>query len=392
MVNFTEIATLFKEHDGVRYRENGGDLERGGFGHISPNVLLQWEGKKELSFYPAVKPVVAAQVLKVEQVKKVHDFAETHVANILPGDVHIKRIAFQIGHGNPSRNIASFAMLISNRTSGEYVLWLEEYIEYEQRILDAGFKRLCTKIRADSTMVGVYYIGDISNRQVAETKVADQLTLEPLDLKVPENLILPVVTAMKREGLVWADHYSSYNVAHTWKAVTLRGYGGVGDFIVKPSEMSKGWKAENMDKLNWTIQDTPLRAKFPECEPLIDMVPGKKHRVRLMKLAAGAGLLRHADITDEDAGTADGKLLRIHIPIVTNPETFVDQWELNGRIKSCNLKVGEVWYLDTRKPHAVRNGGKTDRVHLVMDVESSPELRRLLGVKEDQKAKLEAWI
>lgn len=390
MPNFQDLAALFKAHDGIRYRENGGDLERGGFGHISPNVLIQWEGAKELAFYPADKPVVAAQVLNVTQKKKVHDFAETHVANILPGDVHIKRIAFPIG--DHSRDIAKFAMLISNSTSGEYVLWLEEYIEYEKRILDAGFKRLCTKIRADSTMIGVYYIGELGERQVAATKAVDELTLEPLDLKVPEELVAPVITAMKREGLVWADHYSSYNVAHTWKAVTLRGYGGLGDFIVKPSEMSKSWKAENADKMNWTIQDTPLRAKIPECEPLIAMVPGVKHRVRLMKLAAGAGLLRHADITDQDAGTADGKLLRIHIPIVTNTETFVDQWELNGHIKSCNLKVGEVWYLDTRKPHAVRNGGKTDRVHLVMDVESSPELRRLLGVKEDQKQKLEAWI
>lgn len=390
MTNFAELAKIFKEHDGVRYRENGGDLERGGFGHVSANVLLQWEGDKELAFYPVDNPRVVAQVLQVKNQKKIHDFAETHIANILPGDVHVKRIAYPIG--DQSKYIAQLAMLISNRTSGQYVLWLEEYIEYEKRILDAGFKRLCTKIRADSTMVGVYYMGELDGRQLSETKVVDHLTLEKLDLKVPVDLVSPVITAMKREGLVWADHYSSYNVAHTWKAVTLRGYGGLGDFIVKPSEMSKGWKAENADKLGWTIQDTPLRAKIPECEPLIEMVPGKKHRVRLMKLAAGASLLRHADITDMDAGTADGKLLRIHVPIVTNSETFVDQWELNGHIKSCNLKVGEVWYLDTRKPHAVRNGGKSDRVHLVMDVESSPELRRLLGVKEDQKAKLEAWI
>lgn len=383
MIDYEKVAALFKEHDG--------DFIRGGFGHVSKKVVEEWDNEKTLALWPADNPTVAVQVLKVENKKKVHDFAETHVANILPGDIHIKRIAFPAG--DRSRDIAKLMHLLAHFGHNDgFVIWLEEFIEYESRILAAGFKRACTKIRADSTMIGVYYMGSVDGRLVAETKTVDHLTLEPLDLQVPASLISPVVSAMKREGMEWADHYSSYNVAHTWKAVTLRGYGGLGDFIVKPSEMSKKWKEENPEKLQWSIQDTPLRAQIPECEALIDLVPGKKHRVRLMKLAAGAALLRHADITDLDAGTADGKLLRIHIPLVSNPQTFVDQWELDGHVKSCNLKVGEVWYLDTRKPHGVRNEGKTDRIHLVMDVESSPELRRLLGVTEDQKQKMEAWI
>ena len=42
------------------------------------------------------------------------------------------------------------------------------------------------------------------------------------------------------------------------------------------------------------------------------------------------------------------------------------------------MKVGEAWYLDVRKPHRAVNGGKTRRIHMVVDVVSSEELRKLL--------------
>ena len=43
-------------------------------------------------------------------------------------------------------------------------------------------------------------------------------------------------------------------------------------------------------------------------------------RIRFMRLRAKGGeLARHADITDREAGTADGMIARFHIPIVTSP-------------------------------------------------------------------------
>jgi hypothetical protein len=42
------------------------------------------------------------------------------------------------------------------------------------------------------------------------------------------------------------------------------------------------------------------------------------------------------------------------------------------------MKVGEAWYLDVRKPHRAVNSGDTPRIHMVVDVVSSEELRKLL--------------
>jgi aspartyl/asparaginyl beta-hydroxylase (cupin superfamily) len=43
------------------------------------------------------------------------------------------------------------------------------------------------------------------------------------------------------------------------------------------------------------------------------------------------------------------------------------------------MPAGEWWYLDQRKPHTARNGGSTDRIHLVCDVVATQELHDLLS-------------
>ena len=71
---------------------------------------------------------------------------------------------------------------------------------------------------------------------------------------------------------------------------------------------------------------------------------------------------------DKEAGATIGKIARLHIPIQTNPETRFMAWHLNGRQVQEHLDTGSLWYLDTRKPHAVSNqNGAQDRIHLVID-------------------------
>ena len=50
----------------------------------------------------------------------------------------------------------------------------------------------------------------------------------------------------------------------------------------------------------------------------------------------------------------------------------------NGHTDDVNMRVGEAWYLDVRKPHRAYNGGTTDRIHIVVDVESNEKLRSML--------------
>ena len=39
------------------------------------------------------------------------------------------------------------------------------------------------------------------------------------------------------------------------------------------------------------------------------------------------------------------------------------------------MKVGELWYLDMRKPHTAVNFGEEDRYHLIVDVRSDERLQ-----------------
>jgi hypothetical protein len=97
-----------------------------------------------------------------------------------------------------------------------------------------------------------------------------------------------------------------------------------------------------------------------------------------MRVTGGGALSRHADITDRSAGIADGRIARIHVPIITNPAVVFRSIDLDGGVIEHHMPEGEATYLDVRKPHAATNGGTTDRVHLVIDVASSPALRAIL--------------
>jgi hypothetical protein len=98
-----------------------------------------------------------------------------------------------------------------------------------------------------------------------------------------------------------------------------------------------------------------------------------------MRLRAGGGeLTRHADITDRQAGVRDGRIIRLHIPIVTNPQVLFSAWTARGERLDVRFPVGALCYLDQRKPHTAINPGSTDRIHLVVDAFAHEELRALI--------------
>ena len=74
----------------------------------------------------------------------------------------------------------------------------------------------------------------------------------------------------------------------------------------------------------------------------------------------------------------DYKIMRFHFPIVTNKNVIFNQWDWDAKLVEVNMKVGEAWYLDVRKPHRAVNGGDTERIHIVVDVESNQQLRNLI--------------
>ena len=84
-------------------------------------------------------------------------------------------------------------------------------------------------------------------------------------------------------------------------------------------------------------------------------------RSRLMRLDAGAEVSAHVDFNYHWYSR-----VRIHIPIVTNPDV---QFYCGDQVR--HMRAGECWIFDSWRWHNVINKGAQDRVHLVVDVSGS---------------------
>jgi hypothetical protein len=199
-----------------------------------------------------------------------------------------------------------------------------------------------------------------------------------------KTLTLTIAEKANDFDSLYQNHYSNYNKGKSWSAFSLRGYKSDPTFMTKPIEMDDKWKEKHKDE-QFEMQDTTLMSDFPEVYKLLQHVFGfgiEYHRIRLMKLKGGEGeLTRHTDQVDPDQGLEPGKLARFHFPIITNDDVKFTVWDLENKPNTVNMKVGECWVLDVRKPHAAINGGKDDRVHLVVDLVVTPEITKLLEAK-----------
>jgi len=124
----------------------------------------------------------------------------------------------------------------------------------------------------------------------------------------------------------------------------------------------------------WTgepCKDTEYMQKTPYIKEILDALPAQVHVVRLLKINTGFSLPPHRDGTRYayDGGT----ICRLHLPIYTSPEvTFViDNIE-------HHLEPGRLYYTDVSRIHTVHNRGTSDRVHLVIDVASTPEMLEMI--------------
>lgn len=362
-------TAVFAEHDK--------GLILGAFTGINERAVADWLAGGKLAEASGLEGqlVAVAATWEAERRVPVRDFTGEPLARHEPGDRVVRRLAFRGENGQ-----VAAAALVDSLGSSSGRLWLEAFVEHpgDQELVEAlGLERVGTKIPASSELIGIYVGG--KEPELRPRLPEEELTLTRLPLRLKGDLgWLPSL---------YEDHYSSKNRRSSWGALALRGYSDDETFIAKPAEMAKKWKRENPEALEWQLRDTPLRGQLAWLEPVISLIPGEKHRIRLMRLAPGGGELdRHADNTDPDAGVEDGRLQRVHIPLVTNPGVIFEAWKTDGSKLRAHMAQGEAWVLDTRKPHTAVNNGKDERIHLVIDVESGPELRSLLRRGEEAPA------
>jgi len=261
-------------------------------------------------------------------------------------------------------------------------VWIEAFEEDAQtvKLLERhGFAWATTRVLASSDVRGIYHRGDgIVPPPLPPEEMATLAVLRHDFIDAEERAAL---LAEVERGAAWTQHYSTYNRRKSWTAFSLAGYKpGDPTFVIKPNEMSKVWRAENATLLSAEAVPTVLAGRFPRTMAVVARLPGAKERVRLMRLAPNGELSRHADITDRDAGVADGKIARLHLPLRTTPLVRFSAWSARGAHLEASFPARCVFYLDQRKPHAVVNASpQCDRVHLVVDCIASKELRQWIS-------------
>tara|TARA_E500000318_G_scaffold112014_2_gene133395 strand:- start:1483 stop:2196 length:714 start_codon:yes stop_codon:yes gene_type:complete len=88
------------------------------------------------------------------------------------------------------------------------------------------------------------------------------------------------------------------------------------------------------------------------------------HRTRFAKLAPQSSIKPHIDYNTEYG-------VRLHIPIVTNFGCSFGGIDHNGDTVEGHMPAdGKVWYINPGVKHWARNDGDTERVHMIISVDS----------------------
>lgn len=161
------------------------------------------------------------------------------------------------------------------------------------------------------------------------------------------------------ESHEWIDHFVKQNYEGTWNVLPLRGTAGA----THPVMMIYS------DPGCTEFEDTPFLAEAPYFQQVLAGFQCPLLSVRLMRLTPGSDIKEHRD---HDLSAELGQV-RMHIPITTNPDV---DFLLNGT--RVPMTPGSCWYLRLADPHAVRNRGVTDRVHIVIDAMMNEWLEREL--------------
>jgi hypothetical protein len=177
-------------------------------------------------------------------------------------------------------------------------------------------------------------------------------------VKYVENIPLSLVKTKYNDG--------------NWEAISLRGYSSDPENILKPGVL----KTNDSDD---TLQDTTLR-NIPEMKAIneiLEKLPAEFERIRIMRLKAGTKISKHTDKVDKSIGFDDGQIVRIHVPLKTDPKVIFSLYEGKEK-KDFFFEKGNYYYADVTKAHEVHNTWNQDRLHLVVDCYSNQKIRDLI--------------
>lgn len=155
----------------------------------------------------------------------------------------------------------------------------------------------------------------------------------------------------------WSMHRGPYHDGN-WEMIALHAPGG---------------NLHNQTSRGGPFASTEAARRCTYLAEVLAAFPAELNRVRYMRLRAGGRILPHSDPMQD----IDPLLIRIHIPVVTNPA-------VDFRVSGTRIAMheGEAWFVDVRFRHEVINGGDSDRVHLVVDLLRNDRIEQIASDSE----------
>ena len=98
---------------------------------------------------------------------------------------------------------------------------------------------------------------------------------------------------------------------------------------------------------------------------------GNVHRTRFASLSPNSSIKPHIDYNTDYS-------IRIHIAIKTNDQCRNGGWDKKGLLKEVHIPAdGSVWFINPGIKHFAVNHGKSERIHLIISVDSQNILAKI---------------
>lgn len=193
-----------------------------------------------------------------------------------------------------------------------------------------------------------------------ETTKLNKILKKRKFLQIAENAY--DIDRLKKEIEVAEEkHQFLQKVICGWESIPLRSVGGIEGY-----EGNKGGGKNNSGDPE-VYEDTTVMEHCPYIKEIVNSFNAPVLKVRVMRLIPRKKIHRHIDVFSDD------NIIRLHIPIITNPKVFFEVDE-----KKQHLPENSLWWLNVRRLHKVENNGKDARIHIVFDIMRTPEFDKYL--------------
>lgn len=180
------------------------------------------------------------------------------------------------------------------------------------------------------------------------------IDIEKLREFVINNVLIHPITLQVKGWGGWSVYSSNGSLEDGWSNWHAALESGDRDEVLQ--------KLKKMDFKGTDVYDKPTQIFTGYLKEVIETIESynlNPKRVRIANLKSGSIGVWHQD------SFSDLPAYRIHIPIFTNSSCFFEQENISSHMPAD----GTAYVICVHKKHRIVNYGKTDRIHLIMNVD-----------------------